>query len=110
MIKNFLGGNAVFSFFDFPWFPIYIALLFAFDMVYGLYGLAATALLILITWVNEKKTKEGLEESNAEYRNAINFFDNNIVKLSYSSYFWNSDSYSYISSIFLAKHMKILKL
>jgi ATP-binding cassette subfamily C protein EexD len=77
-IKNFLGGNAVFAFFDFPWFPIYIALLFAFDTVYGLYGLVATALLIFITWLNEVKTKKGLEESNAEYRKALNFFDNNI--------------------------------
>ncbi len=77
-IKSFLGGQAVFAFFDFPWFPLYIALLFAFDTVFGLYGLAATIVLIIITWLNEKKTKEGLEESNAEYREAMNFFDNNI--------------------------------
>jgi ATP-binding cassette subfamily C protein EexD len=77
-IKTFLGGQAVFAFFDFPWFPIYIGIMFAFDTVYGLYGLAATGLLVLITWVNEKKTKEGLEVSNAEYRQAINFFDNNL--------------------------------
>ena len=77
-IKSFLGGTSVFAFFDFPWFPIYIALLFAFDTVYGLYGLAATILLIFITWLNDKKTKEGLEESNAEHRDALNFFENNI--------------------------------
>ena len=77
-IKSFLGGTAVFAFFDFPWFPIYIAIMFAFSPVYGLYGLGATAIIIFLTWINEKATKEGLEESNSEYRGAINFFENNI--------------------------------
>ena len=77
-IKTFLGGPAVFAFFDFPWFPIYIIILFAFSPIYGLYGLVATAIIILLTWINEKATKEGLEESNSEYRKAINFFENNI--------------------------------
>ncbi len=77
-IKSFMGGSAVFAFFDFPWFPIYIGLLFAFSPVYGLYGMAATVIIILLTWLNEKTTKEGLEASNADYRKAINFFENNI--------------------------------
>jgi len=77
-IKTFMGGAAVFAFFDFPWFPIYIAIMFAFSPIYGLYGLAATAIIILLTWLNEKTTKEGLEEANADYRQATNFFENNI--------------------------------
>ncbi len=77
-IKSFLGGSAVFAFFDFPWFPIYIGIMFAFSPIYGLYGLAATAIIILLTWLNEKTTKEGLETSNAEYRKAMKFYDNNI--------------------------------
>ncbi len=77
-IKTFLGGQAVFAFFDFPWFPIYIAIMFAFSSIYGIYGLIATAIIILLTWLNEKATKEGLNTSNEEYRKAISFFDNNI--------------------------------
>lgn len=77
-IKSFLGSSAVFAFFDFPWFPIFIVILFLFSPIYGIYGVIATAIIILLTWLNEKSTKEGLEESNAEYRKAINFFDNNI--------------------------------
>ncbi len=77
-IKSFLGGSAVFAFFDFPWFPIYIAIMFVFSPIYGLYGLGATAIIIFLTWINEKTTKEGLEESNTEYRSAINSFENNI--------------------------------
>ena len=77
-IKGFLGGSAVFAFFDFPWFPIYIALLFAFSPVYGLYGFIATVIILLLTWMNEKMTKEGLEAANADHRKAMSFFDNNI--------------------------------
>ena len=77
-IKNFLGGSAIVAFFDFPWFPLYIAIMFAFSPIYGLYGLGATAIIILLTYLNEKATKEGLEASNEEYQKAISFFDNNI--------------------------------
>jgi len=77
-IKSFMGGPAVFAFFDFPWFPIYIVIMFIFSPIYGIYGIVATIIIILLTWINEKTTKEGLEESNNEYRSAISFFENNI--------------------------------
>jgi ATP-binding cassette subfamily C protein EexD len=75
-IKSFLGGSAVFAFFDFPWFPIYIAIMFLFSPIFGLYGLIATAVIILLTWLNEKTTKEGLETSDTEHRQSMNFLDN----------------------------------
>lgn len=77
-IKSFMGGQGLFAFFDFPWFPIYIGIMFAFSPVFGFYGLAATAIVLLLTWLNEKSTKEGLKSANDEYRKAISFFDNNI--------------------------------
>ncbi len=77
-IKTFLGGQGIFAFFDFPWFPIYIAIMFAFSPVFGFYGLAATAIIFLLTWLNGKATKEGLEESNEQYRSAVGFFENNV--------------------------------
>ncbi|BAF71301.1 type I secretion system permease/ATPase [Sulfurovum sp. NBC37-1] len=77
-IKTFLSGQGIFAFFDFPWFPIYIAIMFAFSPVYGIYGLVATAIILVLTWLNEKMTKEGLEESNKSYAHAMNFFGNNI--------------------------------
>ena len=52
--------------------------MFAFSPVYGVYGLAATAIILLLTWLNEKMTKQGLEDSNESYRHAVNFFGNNI--------------------------------
>ena len=75
-IKTFLTGPAAFAFFDAPWFPIYIAIMFAFDPVYGLYGIGATVIIIILTVLNEKATKKGLEHSNAMYQKSINHFNN----------------------------------
>ena len=77
-IKTFLTGQGIFAFFDFPWFPIYIGIMFAFSYVYGIYGLVATAIILLLTWLNQKATKKGLEESNKQYQGAVGFFENNI--------------------------------
>ena len=77
-IKSFLGGNAVFAFFDFPWFPIYLTIMFFFSIYYGLYGVVATAIILLLTWLNEKATKEGLSKSNAQMREASRFLEHNI--------------------------------
>ncbi len=77
-IKTFLTSQGAISFFDAPWFPIYIAIMFAFDPVYGFYGLGATAVIILLTILNEKATKKGLEASNEMYQKSINHFDNTV--------------------------------
>jgi len=77
-IKTFLTGPGAISFFDAPWFPIYIAIMFAFDHVYGFYGLGATAVIILLTYLNERATKKGLEASNGMFQKSISHFDNTV--------------------------------
>ena len=77
-IKQFLTGPAVFAFFDAPWFPIYLAIMFAFDPIYGFYGLGATIIIIILTIMNEKATKKGLEHSNSMYQKSIEHFSNSI--------------------------------
>jgi ATP-binding cassette subfamily C protein EexD len=77
-IKQFLTGPAVFAFFDAPWFPIYIAIMFVFDSVYGFYGLGATVIIILLTVMNEKATKKGLEHSNSVYQKSMEHFSNTV--------------------------------
>jgi len=77
-IKQFLTGPAVFAFFDAPWFPIYLAIMFAFDPIYGFYGLGATLIIIILTIMNEKATKKGLEHSNSMYQKSIEHFSNSI--------------------------------
>ena len=62
-IKAFLSGNAVLSFFDIPWFPIYIAIMFMFDPIYGIYGIVATLIIFIFTILNSTMTKKHFEHS-----------------------------------------------
>ena len=77
-IKQFLTGPAVFAFFDAPWFPIYLAIMFIFDPIYGFYGLGATIIIIILTVMNEKATKKGLEHSNNMYQKSVEHFSNTV--------------------------------
>jgi len=62
-IKAFLSGNAILSFFDIPWFPIYIGIMFLFDPIYGLYGIGATIIIVALTYINSLVTKRHIEHS-----------------------------------------------
>ncbi len=77
-IKSFLTGAGAFAIFDMPWFPIYIAIMFAFSPIYGLYGLSATAIILIITIMNSKATKKGLEESNTLFQKSMSHFSDSI--------------------------------
>jgi ATP-binding cassette subfamily C exporter for protease/lipase len=64
-LRQFLTGNALFAFFDAPWFPINLIVIFVFEPVLGLFALAGTVVLIALAVVNERVTKEPLTEANS---------------------------------------------
>ncbi|TFW10115.1 type I secretion system permease/ATPase [Oxalobacteraceae bacterium OM1] len=63
-IRQFLTGNALFAFFDAPWFPFYLIVIFLFEPTLGIFAVAATAILIVLAIVNEKVSKKPLSEAN----------------------------------------------
>src|SRR4051812_47022008 len=42
-LRQFLTGNALFAFFDAPWFPIYLIVIFLFEPSLGMFALGGTA-------------------------------------------------------------------
>ena len=64
-LRQFLTGNALFAFFDAPWFPVYLLVIFLFEWQLGLFALVGTALLVILAIVNEKTTKKPLAKANA---------------------------------------------
>jgi ATP-binding cassette subfamily C exporter for protease/lipase len=64
-VRQFLTGNALFAFFDAPWFPIYLLVIFFFEPSLGLFALGGTAILVALAYINEKVTKQPLAEANA---------------------------------------------
>jgi len=64
-LRQFLTGNALFAFFDAPWFPIYIFVIFMFHTWLGVFALCGTAVLIVLAYINEKISRKPLEEANS---------------------------------------------
>lgn len=64
-IRQFLTGNALFAFFDAPWFPLYLLVIFLFNPWLGFFSLAGIIILIVLAYVNEKVTHKPLAEANS---------------------------------------------
>ncbi|MCD9118754.1 type I secretion system permease/ATPase [Pseudomonas bijieensis] len=72
-LRQFLTGNGLFAFFDAPWIPIYLAVMFMFHPWYGWMGLVSAALLGGLAFANEKLTHGPLQAANREQMTATAF-------------------------------------
>ncbi len=63
-LRQFLTGNALFAFFDAPWFPVYLIVIFFFEPSLGFFALGGTAILVILAFVNEAVSKKPLSEAN----------------------------------------------
>ena len=64
-IRQFVTGNALFAFFDAPWFPIYLLVIFLFNVWLGLFALAGSVILVILAIVNERVSRRPLAEASA---------------------------------------------
>ena len=63
-LRQFMTGNGLFAFFDVPWMPVYIAVMFIFHPWYGWTAVATSIILIIIAIIQEKSTSKLLGEAN----------------------------------------------
>jgi ATP-binding cassette, subfamily C, bacterial exporter for protease/lipase len=77
-IRQFVTGNALFAFFDAPWFPIYLAVIFLFNPSLGVFALCGTAILVVLAYVNEVVSRKPLSEANSMAISAGNLATNNL--------------------------------
>lgn len=77
-LRQFLTGNALFAFFDAPWFPIYLAVIFLFEPSLGFFALGGTVILVILAIVNERITREPLGEANTMAITASTMATNNL--------------------------------
>jgi ATP-binding cassette, subfamily C, bacterial exporter for protease/lipase len=77
-IRQFLTGNALFAFFDAPWFPIYLFVIFFFEPSLGLFSLVGTVILVILAYVNEVVTRQPLNDANAMAIASSNLATNNL--------------------------------
>lgn len=77
-LRQFLTGNALFAFFDAPWFPIYLAVIFFFDSTLGWFALIGTLILLVLAVVNELVSRKPLAEANTMAIVSGNLATNNL--------------------------------
>ncbi len=64
-IRQFMTGNGPFAFFDAPWLPIYIVILFMFHWSFGVFAIFAAIVLAALAVANEYATKKPLSEASS---------------------------------------------
>ena len=64
-LRQFLTGNGLFAFFDAPWFPIYVAVMFMFHTWFGVAAIIAGVIMVALAYTNEVMTSKPLQEANA---------------------------------------------
>lgn len=77
-IRQFVTGNGLFAFFDAPWFPVYLAVIFLFDWVLGVFAVVGTLMLVGLAWANELVSRKPLAQANALSVSAGNLATNNL--------------------------------
>lgn len=77
-IRQFVGGNALFAFFDAPWFPVYLFVIFLFDTSLGLFALFGAVLLMVLAVINDISSKKTLLAANSMAVQANNVATNNL--------------------------------
>lgn len=77
-LRQFLTGNGLFAFFDAPWFPVYVAVMFFFHPYFGILAIVAGAILVAIAYTNEKVTNKKLKDANSEASWVNNHINSNL--------------------------------
>jgi ATP-binding cassette, subfamily C, bacterial exporter for protease/lipase len=63
-VRQFLSGKGLFAFFDVPWTPVYIVVVFLLSPWLGVFALAAALILLALAWINERATAPLLAEAS----------------------------------------------
>lgn len=77
-LRQFLTGSGLFAFFDAPWLPIYVGVMFYFHPWFGWMTVAGALVAILFAFFNEWCTSKRLLEANRENSAALGMLGSNL--------------------------------
>lgn len=77
-VRQFLTGNGLFAFFDAPWTPIYLLVIYLVHPMLGLITLIGSALLVGLGYLTEITTRKPLAEANQASLASGSFANNNL--------------------------------
>ena len=77
-VRQFLTGNGLFAFFDAPWAPIYLVVIFLFSPWLGVFAVVAAIVLFSLAYATEMATRRPLAEAAKAAAAAGSFATNNL--------------------------------
>ncbi len=77
-LRNYLANGGPGAFFDAPWVPIYIVVMFLFHWSFGLLGLLSALGLFALSWLNHRSSRQATKRANVETRLGQHFCDQNL--------------------------------
>ena len=77
-LRQFLTGNGLFAFFDAPWFPIYIFVMFLFHPWFGIAGIVSGIAMVALALANNSSTDRLLKEANEKSNQSIIQFESSL--------------------------------
>ena len=77
-LRQFMTGNGIFAFFDAPWFPVYVGIMFLFHPWFGIAGVLAGIAMVVLAIANESSTNKLLTEANADALKSSNKFQGSL--------------------------------
>ncbi|CAL1240818.1 type I secretion system permease/ATPase [Candidatus Methylocalor cossyra] len=106
-LRQFLTGPGLAAFFDAPWMPIYLALLFVFHPSFGFFALFCGAVLAGLTTLTEKLTRGELAQANRASIEATQYVTKNLRN---AEIIESMGMLANIRQRWLAKHQEMLSL
>jgi len=77
-LRQYMTSQAPFAFFDTPWVPIYLLIMYLFHPWFGIAATAAIVVMASLTYLNERLTNETLQDANALNGAAANSMSSNL--------------------------------
>ncbi|MBK1735062.1 type I secretion system permease/ATPase [Halorhodospira abdelmalekii] len=77
-LRQFMTGQGVFAFFDAPWTPLFLAVIWLFHPLLGALATIAAVILFAMAYTNEVITRKPLSAANARYNQESDFTSANL--------------------------------
>ncbi|MEX1147264.1 MAG: type I secretion system permease/ATPase, partial [Sphingomonadales bacterium] len=77
-VRQFMTGGPVLAFFDAPWAPVYILIIFLMHPLLGLVAAVGAAIIFALGWLNEATTRVPLKAASEEFFLANDMVDRSL--------------------------------